>query len=75
MSPLRHLMCPKCAHFGPAELLLAALAGLVAVLAGSAKTAPDQQKRPRPCRGRSAEPPIGIEPMTYSLRVGPGACP
>ena len=69
MSPLRHLMCPKCAHFGFLELLMMALIGLVTVLAGSTKTAPDQQKRPRLCRGRSAEPPIGIEPMTYSLRV------
>ena len=45
------------------------LAGVLPAFAEKARTASDQQKRPRPESGASSEPPIGIEPMTYSLRV------
>ena len=47
--------------------LLVVLGAVVADTA--AGTGPDQQKRPSRGEGRSVEPPIGIEPMTYSLRV------
>ena len=33
------------------------------------RTAQEQQKRPRPKSRALVEPPIGIEPMTCSLRV------
>ena len=45
------------------------LAGVLLAVAEKARTPSDQQKRPRPESGASSEPPIGIEPMTYSLRV------
>ena len=62
-------MCAFCAHGGSLGLVTVALVGLLATLAQAVHTDPDQQKRPPADRGALSEPPIGIEPMTYSLRV------
>lgn len=62
-------MCAFGAHGGSLGLVTVALVGLLTTLAQAVCTGPDQQKRPPADRGASSEPPIGIEPMTYSLRV------
>lgn len=62
-------MCAFGAHGGSLGLVTVALVGLLTTLAQAVCTGTDQQKRPRPESGASSEPPIGIEPMTYSLRV------
>src|SRR6476620_6498054 len=57
------------AHIGRTDHLCQVALGLAGVLlafAEKARTPSDQQKRPRPESGASSEPPIGIEPMTYS---------
>src|SRR5690348_4819181 len=65
------LVCPKCAQnrirgaAGCLRLLVAAR------LREMACTTPEQRKRPPAAWGALAEPPIGIEPMTYSLRGVP----
>lgn len=62
-------MCAFGAHEGSLGLVTVALVGLLTTLAQVVCTGPDQQKRPPADRGALPEPPIGIEPMTYSLRV------
>lgn len=62
-------VCASCARGGTLWLVTVALVGLLLAFAWTARTRPDQQKRPPADRGASSEPPIGIEPMTYSLRV------
>ena len=69
-------MCAFCAHGGSLGLVTVALVGLLATLAQAwtallalAGMGPDQQKRPPADRRALSEPPKGIEPLTYSLRV------
>ncbi len=59
---------PKYGH-GPLGVALVAL-GLSGpdLTTQAMETASDQRKRPRWVSGAWVEPPIGIEPMTYSLR-------
>ena len=65
----RGAMCPESAHDGSVETMLALRAQLWPTLPTVATWGPDQQKRPRPESGAPSEPPKGIEPLTYSLRV------
>lgn len=62
-------MCPNSAQMRLVRTLLSLRAQLCAVPLAGVEMGSDQQKRPPADRGASSEPPIGIEPMTYSLRV------
>jgi hypothetical protein len=64
-----NLMCPNCAQVLGSAWLSALLCGVLALVGLGSHMASDQQKRPRPESRAFGEPPIGIEPMTYSLRV------
>ena len=66
---LLNLMWPNCGQVAICERLYERIRGVVVALLMSVKMAPEQQKRPRPESRALSEPPIGIEPMTYSLRV------
>jgi len=60
---------PKYGHGALGTALIAlGLSGLD-MTAQAMQTASDQRKRLRLVLGAWVEPPIGIEPMTYSLRV------
>ena len=62
-------MCPSSVLEGLRRFLAAILAMVASTASKLFLMGSDQQKRPRPESGALSEPPIGIEPMTYSLRV------
>ena len=62
-------VCPKCAQTGGTGGIWAVLVAALTLLAGRGQTASEQQKRPHGEGVSGVEPPKGIEPLTYSLRV------
>ena len=62
-------MCPNSAQVRQGKAILGLLTRVWTALLALAGIAAEQQKRPPANRRALPEPPKGIEPLTYSLRV------